>query len=110
MVAIDVENVSRIYQKYSARHRFQTFKSSIVRGDIFKALKPDELVTALDEVSAWNAGLLVGLIKNWDLNKCIKVANAMGALVVTRRGAITALPNREELLKFLKKAKIEIKI
>ncbi len=51
MVAIDVDNVGRIYQKYSARHRFQTFKSSIVKGDIFKALKPDELVTALDGVS-----------------------------------------------------------
>jgi ABC-2 type transport system ATP-binding protein/lipopolysaccharide transport system ATP-binding protein len=51
VIAIDVEEVSRIYQKYSARHRFQTFKSAIVRGDVFKALKPDELVTALDEVS-----------------------------------------------------------
>ncbi len=51
MIAIDVDNVGRIYQKYSARHRFQTFKSSIVKGDIFKALKPDELVTALDGVS-----------------------------------------------------------
>lgn len=51
MIAIDVEDVSRIYQKYSARHRFQTFKSSIVKGDIFKALRPDELVTALDGVS-----------------------------------------------------------
>lgn len=50
MIAIDVENVTRIYQKYSARHRFQTFKSALVKGDIFKALKPDELVTALDRV------------------------------------------------------------
>lgn len=51
MIAIDIENVSRIYQKYSARHRFQTFKSAFVKGDLFKALKPDELVTALDEVN-----------------------------------------------------------
>ena len=51
MIAIDVDSVARVYQKYSARHRFQTFKSSIVKGDIFKALKPDELVTALDGVS-----------------------------------------------------------
>lgn len=51
MIAIDVENVDRIYQKYSARHRFQTFKSAIVKGDIFKAMKPDELVTALDGIS-----------------------------------------------------------
>ncbi len=51
MIAIDAENITRIYQKYSARHRFQTFKSAIVRGDLFTALKPDELVTALDNVS-----------------------------------------------------------
>jgi ABC-type polysaccharide/polyol phosphate transport system ATPase subunit len=51
MYAIEVEKVSRIYQKYSARHRFQTFKSALVRGDLFKALKPDELVAALDDVT-----------------------------------------------------------
>lgn len=51
MFAIDVENVTRIYQKYSARHRFQTFKSAFVKGDLFKALRPDELVTALDGIN-----------------------------------------------------------
>lgn len=81
-------------------------KGEKIKSPAFK-VKPIDTTGAGD---AWNAGLLVGLIKNWDLNKCIKVANAMGALVVTRRGAITALPNKEELLKFLKKAKIEIKI
>jgi len=51
MIAIDVDNVSRIYQKYSARHRFQTFKSALLKGDIFRVLKPDELVTALESVT-----------------------------------------------------------
>lgn len=51
MVAIDVENVTRIYQKYSARHRFKTFKSALVKGDFFKALRPDEIVKALDRVN-----------------------------------------------------------
>jgi ABC-type polysaccharide/polyol phosphate transport system ATPase subunit len=51
MFAIEVDHVSRIYQKYSARHRFQTFKSALVKGDLFKSLKPDELVTALEDVS-----------------------------------------------------------
>jgi ABC-2 type transport system ATP-binding protein/lipopolysaccharide transport system ATP-binding protein len=49
--AIDVDNVTRIYQKYSAKHRFQTFKSALIKGDFFRALRPDELVTALDGVS-----------------------------------------------------------
>ena len=51
MHAIEVDNVSRIYQKYSARHRFQTFKSALVKGDLFRSIKADELVTALDGVS-----------------------------------------------------------
>lgn len=51
MVAIDVDNVTRIYQKYSSRHRFKTFKSSFVKRDLFKAIQPDELVTALDSVN-----------------------------------------------------------
>jgi ABC-type polysaccharide/polyol phosphate transport system ATPase subunit len=51
VIVIDVDNVTRIYQKYSSRHRFKTFKSSFVKGDFFKALKPDELVTALDKVN-----------------------------------------------------------
>ncbi len=51
MVVIDVENVTRIYQKYSARHRFKTFKSALVRGDLFRSLRPDEIVTALDNVN-----------------------------------------------------------
>jgi ABC-type polysaccharide/polyol phosphate transport system ATPase subunit len=50
MIAINVDHVSRVYQKYSARHRFLTFKSALVRGDIFRALRPEELVTALEEV------------------------------------------------------------
>lgn len=51
MYAIEVDNVSRIYQKYSARHRFQTFKSAMVKGDLLRSIKADELVTALDGVS-----------------------------------------------------------
>jgi len=51
VAAIEVDNVSRIYQKYSARHRFQTFKSALVKGDLFKALRPDELVIALEGIN-----------------------------------------------------------
>jgi len=51
VVVIDIDNVSRIYQKYSAQHRFKTFKSAMLRGDFFHSLKPDELVTALDGVN-----------------------------------------------------------
>lgn len=51
MPAIEIENLSRIYQKYSAQHRFKTFKSAMLKGDLFKSLRPDELVNALDNIS-----------------------------------------------------------
>lgn len=51
MFAIELENVSRAYQKYSGRHRFQTFKSALVKGDLFRSLEPDELVLAVDDIS-----------------------------------------------------------
>lgn len=49
----------------------------------------------------WNAGLLVGLVKGWDLQTCLTVANAVGALVTTKHGAIRALPYINELRNFL---------
>ena len=51
MFAIELENVTRVYQKYSARHRFQTFKSALVKGDLFRSLKADELVMAVDAIN-----------------------------------------------------------
>lgn len=58
----------------------------------------------------WNAGLLVGLLKGWDLKTCVTVANAVGALVVTRRGAITALPYMSELSGFLEERGLDLKV
>jgi ABC-type polysaccharide/polyol phosphate transport system ATPase subunit len=49
--AIQVKNLTRIYQKYSAQHRFKTFKSALLKGDLFRSLRPDEVVKALDNVS-----------------------------------------------------------
>ena len=70
-------------------------------------------VKAVDTTGAgdgWNAGLLVGLSKGWDLEKCVKIANAVGALVVTKYGAITALPYRNDLNQFLNKHDISLKV
>ncbi len=51
MPAIEVENVSRIYKKFSEQHRFKTFKSAILKGDLFKSLKSDEKVVALNNIN-----------------------------------------------------------
>ncbi|MBS7639945.1 MAG: sugar kinase [Candidatus Bathyarchaeia archaeon] len=70
-------------------------------------VKPIDTTGAGD---GWNAGLLVGLIRGWDLERCVKVANAIGALVVTKHGAITALPYRDELNKFLRERGLNIEV
>jgi ABC-2 type transport system ATP-binding protein/lipopolysaccharide transport system ATP-binding protein len=63
MFAIELENVTRVYQKYSARHRFQTFKSALVKGDLFRSLKADELVMAVDGISLQvEKGMTFGVI------------------------------------------------
>jgi sugar/nucleoside kinase (ribokinase family) len=67
--------------------------------------KPAYKVNVVDTTGAgdgWAAAFEFGLIQRWDLETCITVANAVGAFVVTKRGAITALPTRGELQSFLK--------
>jgi len=87
--------------------------SYILSKDGKKVEAPAFKVKAVDTTGAgdgWNAGLLVGLCRRWDLGKCVTVANAIGALVVTRRGAITAMPSKEELLAFLRHTDVKIEI
>ena len=71
---------------------------------------PVKVVDTTGAGDGWNAGLLVGLLKGWDLETSVLVANAVGALVVTKRGAITALPYKSELDQFLKEHGINLKI
>jgi len=78
-----------------------------------KLYVPAFKVEAIDTTGAgdgWNAGLLVGMLKGWDLETCVTVANAVGALVVTKHGAITALPYKNELNSFLKDQQVNLKV
>lgn len=52
---------------------------------------------------AWNAGLIFGLINDYDLITAAKIANICGALCVSKKGAITALPRKKDVLRMLKK-------
>ena len=68
-------------------------------------------VKAVDTTGAgdgWNAALIAGLCRGWEPERCLKTANAVGALVVTKHGAITALPYRNELDKFLKEQNLDL--
>ena len=74
---------------------------------------PAYKVNVIDTTGAgdcWNTGLLVGLIKGLGLKDCVRIANAVGAFVVTKRGAITALPFKDELNQFLKNQGVSLRI
>ena len=89
-------------------------KGALIRSkDGVEVFAPSYNVNVIDTTGAgdgWNAGLLVGLIKKLGLEDCVKIANAVGAFVVTKRGAITALPFKEELNKFLKDQNVSLRI
>ena len=44
----------------------------------------------------FNAGLAVGLAEGMDLEQAIRLANAAAAISITRKGAQTSIPTREE--------------
>lgn len=61
-------------------------------------------VKAVDTVAAgdsFNGAFAVALTEGKPLNEAVKFANAMGALTVTKRGAIPSLHTRKEIEEFL---------
>ncbi len=62
-------------------------------------------VKAIDTVAAgdsFNGALAVALLEGKDLEQAVRFANAMGALTVTKQGAIPSLHNRNEVDNFIK--------
>jgi ABC-type polysaccharide/polyol phosphate transport system ATPase subunit len=49
--AIQVSDLTKVYQRYSHRKQFRTLKSALLGGSLLSALKPDERFTALDDVT-----------------------------------------------------------
>ena len=84
----------------------KTADGEVIRKPAFN-VKPVDTTGAGD---GWNAGFLIGICEGWDLAKSVTVANAVGALVVTKRGAITAMPYRTELKTFLTEAGVRLTI
>jgi len=97
VAAITVENVTRIYQKYSSRHRFKTFKSALIKGDLFKAMEPDEIITALNNVSfAVEKGTAIGVIGENGSGKSTLLKIVTGITkptsgIITVNGKVSAL-------------------
>ncbi len=55
---------------------------------------------------AFSAGVSVGLLRGLDGKKLLKFASAVAALSIQRKGAISSLPTRREVEKFLSNVKI----
>ncbi|MCK5158975.1 MAG: carbohydrate kinase family protein, partial [Candidatus Heimdallarchaeota archaeon] len=82
------------------------------REDFFLAV-PSFDVQVLDTTGAgdgFNVGFIFGLLEEKSIQEAGVIGNAVGALVVQKKGAMTSLPTREELQEFLKHQKVEIGI
>ena len=62
---------------------------------------PIEVFNVLGAGDAFMAGFLRGWLKNVPLEKCCEIANACGALVVSRHGCAPAMASWDELQHFL---------
>ena len=65
----------------------------------FANVKPVDTTAAGD---TFNAGLAVGLAEDLELDQAIRLANAAAAISITRKGAQTSLPSREEAERLVK--------
>jgi len=69
-----------------------------------------EVVDITGAGDAWAAGFEVMLLEGQSLRDCVLIANAVASIAVTRVGAITALPTREELRSFLRKWDVKVEV
>ena len=62
-VAVEFEEVSKVYRRYAHRRQFATLKSAILKGSLAGGLGPDETFLAVDRLSlAVPAGCAFGVI------------------------------------------------
>ncbi|MFP8966147.1 ribokinase [Pokkaliibacter sp. CJK22405] len=82
------------------------FLSEVTDEGTAQQLIPGYRVEAVDTTAAgdtFNAGLMVGLLEGKTLAQAMPFAHAAAALSVTRLGAQTSIPKREEVLGFLER-------
>lgn len=62
---------------------------------------PVEVLNTVGAGDAFASGLIYGRLQDWDWHKSARLANACGALVVTRNGCARAFPYKEEIQSFI---------
>lgn len=74
------------------------------RGKFRKFTQPPYAVEVVDSTGAgdgYDAGLIVGLVQGFSLEEAVQQGTAVASLVITKMGAMTALPTKTELADFL---------
>lgn len=71
-------------------------------GHVFRAapFKVD-VCNVLGAGDAFASGFIYGLIKGWQWQKCARMGNAIGAIVVTKHGCANFMPSEKEALDFV---------
>lgn len=62
---------------------------------------PVEVLNLLGAGDAFASGLIYGRLKGWDWHKAARMANACGAILVTKQGVANFMPSEREALQFV---------
>jgi sugar/nucleoside kinase (ribokinase family) len=94
---------SIICVKQGAQGSFISEKRS--EGEYHQFSQPPFDINVVDTTGAgdgFDAGLIVGLVRDLSLEEAVKQGTAIASLVITKLGAMTALPTQKELANFIK--------
>lgn len=71
---------------------------------------PVRVVDTTGAGDTFNAAFTYGYLKNWSLRDTATFANAVGAITVTKFGAGTQVPTKDEVSRFLDKHEVDLNI
>ena len=80
-VAIRVENLRKLYRRIGAGHQLRTLKSAFLERSLVHGLRPEEAITALDDISfTIRQGESVGIVGSNGSGKSTLLKIAAGIL------------------------------
>lgn len=102
----DAENAGKVLLEKEVQNIIITLaeKGALIVNHTGTIHVPSLKVQPVDTVAAgdsFNGALAVGIVNGRPLKDAVEYANAVGAITVTREGAIPSLPNKVEVAEFL---------
>jgi 5-dehydro-2-deoxygluconokinase len=77
----------------------------VLKGDVVTQIEapgfPVKVENILGAGDAFASGFLYGLVNGWDLYRTARLANACGAILVTKHGCANFMPTYEEVMTFI---------